>query len=447
MVNLRRALSRVSIWWLTLPTTAVLVPIHGFGLFLWWAAGSYLGADVFASVSFFGNDGWCDPQSQGLGVHCWGDYYYPIHLLGKDNPFDNSQPNPYPAASLGVFVIFDALGEVLGGGRAGLILYLISMAVAIAGGVWVGTKGQELNHRIVLTSCLTWLAPPALIAMDRGNSAGFLVAGLVWFFAALNSNKKVQQISAIVLLSIVKPHFAILAVVYAVRGHVITATQALVVSGLVHILAFALLRPQGFPLNLLQWVEGVAGYQGYATVAVPWGPNLSFAQSFYAVVFGLEQLGFPISNGSLSSIELFQGAIGPSVLAFVIIGLYFSRSVVTANQSAAILMAAITFGSATTFAYYALIVVPILLDLEARKNMVAGFNETFVRNITTHKKIDLLIWTASILSLVQLPFFGFQIRDKILTSYTLVGFAWFFCFAFVFSIVALHKVNERRRKT
>jgi hypothetical protein len=445
MINrLRTTMSQTSIWLLTLPTSAVLVSIHGLGIFLWWAAGSYLGADIFASRILFGDDGWCDPQLQGWGIHCWGDYYYPIHLLSKENPFDNSQPNPYPAASLIGFQIFDGLGDFFGGGRAGLILYLISMSIAIGGAVWVRTKGQELNKRLVLVSCLTWLAPPVLMAIDRGNSSGFLVAALVWFLTALNSNKKVQQLCAIVLLSLVKPHFAILAVVYSVRGRPSATIQALVASAVLHILAFALLRPQAFPLNLLEWIQGLAGYQDYSSVAVPWPPNISFAQSFYAIAFGLDSLGIPVSDESLGLIELSQGLFGPAVLVAVLSGLFLLRRILNSSQAVSILLVAITLGSATTFAYYAIIVVPILLDLEARKTTLPESNSNHDNEARTSRMIDFFIWAASVFSLVQLPIFGAQVGDKILTSYSLVGGIWLLCFALVFWIGVKHQIIVRR---
>jgi hypothetical protein len=439
-----KILTRVPSFFLTLPTSAVLLPIHAIGLLLWWAAGSYLGVDVFSSRSFLGEDGWCEPQSQGLGVHCWGDYYYPIHLLGKGNPFDNSQPNPYPAASLLVFLLFDVLGDFFGGGRAGLLLYLLTMVGSIAGAAWLSTKGQELNNRLVLTSCVTWLAPPVLIALDRGNSAGFLVAGLVWFFYSLNSNKTVQQLCSIVFLSLVKPHFAILAFVYAVRGKPVSTIKTLAAAALVHGLAFALLRPQAFPLNLIQWIQGLVGYQDYSSVAVPWPPNLSFAQSIYAFAYGLDALGVPISNESLSSIAAAQGVFGPAVLVAVIFGLIFLRRIFSVSQSAFVLLVVITLGSATTFAYYAIIAVPILLDLEARKLALGKTNLSPNKEARTHQKIDFCIWVGSVFSLVQLPIFGAQVGDKILTGYSLVGGVWLSCFAIIFLVAAKQQLTDRR---
>jgi hypothetical protein len=437
-------MSQASRWLLTLPTSAVLLPIHAIGIFLWWAAGSYLGVDVFSSRSFFGEDGWCEPLSQGLGVHCWGDYYYPTHLLDKENPFDNSQPNPYSAASLLVFLLFDVLGDFIGGGRAGLLLYLLTMVGAISGAAWLSTKGQELNNRLVLTSCVTWLAPPVLIALDRGNSAGFLVAGLVWFFYALNSNKTVQQLSAIVFLSLVKPHFAILALVYAVRGKPVSTIKTLAAAALVHGLAFALLRPQAFPLNLIQWIQGLVGYQDYSSVEVPWPPNLSFAQSIYAFAYGLDSLGLPISDETLSTIEAAQGAFGPAVLVAVVLGLFFLRRILSVSQTAFILLVVITLGSATTFAYYAIIAVPILLDLEARKTALAKTNLILSKEARTHQRIDFSIWVGSVFSLIQLPIFGAQVGDKILTSYSLVGGVWLSCFAIIFLIAAQQHLTDRR---
>jgi hypothetical protein len=435
----------LSAWLLTLPTSTILVLIHAFGFCFWWAAGSYLGVDVFASRSFFGDDGWCEPQSQGWGVHCWGDYYYPIQLLGRDNPFDNSIPNPYPAASLILFQVFYTLGELMGGGTAGLILYLICMSIAIGGAVWAGTKGQDFNNRLVLTSCLTWLAPPVLIAMDRGNSAGFLIAGLVWFFTAYNSNKKLQQLFAVLLLSVIKPHFAIIAIIYAIRGKPLATLQILAATSLVHIVSFAILRPKDFPMNLLQWIQGIGEYQDYSSVSLPWPPNLSFAQSIYALVFGFRTFGFPISEATLRAVEGFQGAVGPMVLIVVILGLYLAKTLMSANQSVAILLAAITFGSATTFAYYAIIVVPILLDLAARKKPMVNKEKKAEKETRIQDRIDLYLWASSILSLVQLPILGFQVGDKILTSYSLIGAVWLSCFFCVFLAVTKHALGRHGR--
>jgi hypothetical protein len=318
------------------------------------------------------------------------------------------------------------------------------MVGAISGAAWLSTKGQELNNRLVLTSCVTWLAPPVLIALDRGNSAGFLVAGLAWFFYALNSNKTVQQLSAIVFLSLVKPHFAILAIVYAVRGKPVSTIKTLAAAALVHGLAFALLRPQAFPLNLIQWIQGLVGYQDYSSVAVPWPPNLSFAQSIYAFVYGLDSLGLPISDETLSTIEAAQGAFGPAVLVAVVLGLFFLRRILSVSQTAFILLVVVTLGSATTFAYYAIVAVPILLDLEARKTALAKTNLILSKEARTHQRINFTIWVGSVFSLIQLPIFGAQVGDKILTSYSLVGGVWLSCFAIIFLIAAQQHLTHRR---
>ena len=47
---------------------------------------SYLGFSSSSSLSYYVNDGWCT-KGQGIGSHCFGDFYYPFNFSNLDAPW------------------------------------------------------------------------------------------------------------------------------------------------------------------------------------------------------------------------------------------------------------------------------------------------------------------------------------------------------------------------
>lgn len=448
----RDKLTRASFraWISTKPTGPVLILIQGFSAWLWWVTSSYFEIDLFASRSFKANDTWCDPESQGLGIHCWGDYYYPIHLIAFENPFDAGtlNPNPYPAAALIPFMFFDAFGKVSGLPGLGVGLYLAFMLLGVFWSIWFGTRGLPVGERLVLFSTLSFLSPPVVMAFDRGNSVGFLVPILVWYFSSIHSGRWTQAALSISLMSVIKPHFALVALAIWVSGRTKIAFGSLLLSCFINLLPFLVFWGRDFPQNVIQWSAGVIGFQDYSSIENPVPQNMSFAQGIYSLIFLVRQIA-PIEwlDQTLSKISATQGLWGFVVLALALSIVVTYRKSLSLNQISIILISSISLASATTYYYYGVFAVPCILALTTLGLRAPDLSdESSSKSHGLDKKsISFILWLASIGTLIQIPAVGLLEGNQIVTSSAIVGFWWILAYI-VIVVLLIGKLDIRGSK-
>jgi hypothetical protein len=442
-------------WILSMPTAAVLLPIQGLSLIYWWIAGSYLGVDTYSSRSFLGADEWCTTVSQGLGSHCWGDYYYPlIVVFSQFDPWNSDYPSPGPAASFLPFMIASVIGTIIGFGHAGLIVFLGSMTLLIGWSVWVGSKGMQLEPRLILFTTITLFSPPLIATLDRGNSVGFIVPLLVWLYWALRNQSQNQAILAIVLLTIVKPHFAVLIILFLISGQFKTFIKGVLMGGTIHVLAFLVVAGERFPVNIYDWLTELASYQDYSSVNTGWPQNISFAQSIYSIAsfFRVEENSDP----TLEFLATYQGLIGPIVLLTVLSGVSILRNSLSEVQVAIILTSLIVMTSSTSFYYYAVFSIPALLALAQNQMQRQEIDSMpdLGRTPTSHK-IDFILWSALLLTVTQLPMYEMDSNEVItgsnqvfiVTSANLIGGFWILTYILIFSVVLRGRFKTKTKTT
>jgi hypothetical protein len=437
--------SKFTNWILGMPTVAVLLPIQGISLLYWWIAGSYLGLDVYSSRSFPAADGWCEAASEGLGSHCWGDYYYVIFLVfSQPNPW-LEYANAYPAAALIPFMVTHLLGSITGFAQAGLLIYLGSMTLLIGWGVWSGTKGISLESRIILFAAITFFSPPLIHALDRGNNVGFIIPLLVWFFAALISRSPNQGVLAIVLLTVIKPHFAVLLFLYMIRGELKTFAKGALLGGTIHVLAFLIVAGSRFPVNIYDWLSRFISYQDYTSVANGWPQNISFAQGLYSFATLVPS---QFKNESfLQDLQGLQGLIGPLVLLSILCLITAYRHVLTDVQVGILLTSLVAMTSSTSWYYYAVFSIPALLALtQMSKNATSSTLRAKKDENSASKKINFTLWMVLVLTLIQLPMYQLA-SDKsiIVTTANLVGGFWIIAYVFVFGVLIGDKKSVKSK--
>lgn len=429
-------------WIKDMPTAGVLLPIQGISLLCWWIAGSYLGFDVYSSRSFPSGDGWCESASQGFGSHCWGDYYYPLFLvLSQPNPWLEYQ-NPYPAASLIPFLIAHFLGSATGLAQAGLVIFLGTMTLLIGWSVWAATKGMALEPRLVLFTTLTLFSPPLVNALDRGNSVGFIIPLLVWLYSSLRNQSENQGVLAIVLLTVIKPHFAVLLFLFLLRGQFKALIKGILVGGTIHVLGFLVVAGDRFPINIYDSLVRIVSYQNLSSVESGWPQNISFAQSLYSLAYFFR--GEQNSTIVTDFLATNQGLIGPIVLLTMLLTITIFRSTLTNTQVAIIVTSLIVMTSSTSYYYYAIFAIPGLLAVTQMKQ---GSGVTMFSNhldqTPISKRINFILWSALVLTLVQLPIYQLDSNDVIITTTAnLVGGVWIGAYVLVFAVLLKGRTRD-----
>jgi len=431
------------------PTVAVLLPIQGISIFLWWVAGSYLGFDLFSSRIFWSADGYCDPSTQGLGVHCFSDYYAVVNVLESGSPHSEFEPTPYPAAALVPFMFFKWLTDMTGVLWLGLAAYLVSLATLISYSVWVATRGESFERRVIFFSALVLLSPAVIVTLDRGNSAGFLVPILIWLFSAIQNQKSSQTIISLALLSFIKPHYGVVAIAFILAGRVKVGSRALGLGLILNLLPFLVFWPREFPNNFFTWANTVLGYQDYGSVTGLWPQNISFAQSIYLWFYGLDLASGGQLQQVIEVIESGQGLWGPMVLLFVLALIFAFRKKLSMTQISIIIASAVSMTSAISYYYYIVVAIPFLLSLRKEAQPGADSSSQVTKNSNQdfrNTRINFALWFASILTLVQFPVLGIsQEGGQIITTAALIGGVWITCYVYI--LIVLLQSREKSRLT
>jgi hypothetical protein len=106
----------------------------------------YLGSVPSGVFSYLVADGWCDSQVQGVGKHCFSDFYYPILSSDMPNPWSGS-PNPNPPLTNYYYKLLAPISE---NGRAGLIVYFTFLLITFSAPFIYLVKNRESFKIVVI---------------------------------------------------------------------------------------------------------------------------------------------------------------------------------------------------------------------------------------------------------------------------------------------------------
>jgi hypothetical protein len=425
------------------PTVALLLPIQGLSIFLWWVAGSYLGFDIFSSRMWLSADGDCDPSTQGIGVHCFSDYYTTIKVLESGSTQSVFGSIPYSAAALVPFMFFKWLTEITGILWLGLAAYLLTLGTLISYSVWFATRGQSFERRLIFFSTLVLLSPAVLVTLDRGNSVGFLIPTLIWLFSSIQNQRSSQTIISLTLLSLIKPQYGVVALAIILSGRVKVGSKALGLGLTLNLLPFLVFWPREFPNNVFVWANSLFRYQELGSVTGLWPQNISFSQSIYLLFYSLDLATGGQLQPALSLIESRQGLWGPLVLLLVLALIFAFRKKLSITQISILVVSAVSMTSAISYYYYIVIAIPFILSL----HNAGKFSSDLINQVSQNrsqefrnKRINFALWLASILTLVQFPVLGIaQDGKEIVTTAALIGGVWISCYLVIFAALLRSK--------
>jgi len=189
-----------------------------FSFFSLWIGAFYLKIPMDSVIGFGWNDGSADGKCpstlQGIGLHCFSDYYTPVQALHMTNPWESGYAYTPLAGKL--FLPFDLLGQVLNSPRIGLIAYLVSGSLCVLiPTIWASRSSAGFSFPILVIFGI--FATPLINAFDRGSFVMFITPLL--FAYALNVCRQNWNfaIIALTLLSAIKPQFIVLLLPFLVH--------------------------------------------------------------------------------------------------------------------------------------------------------------------------------------------------------------------------------------
>jgi hypothetical protein len=328
----------------------------------------------------------------------------------------------------------------------GLVLYLGLMISTISWSIWKGTFGLKLENRIVLFATLTLFAPPILMVLDRGNTVGFLVPLLVWYFQALRKGRNSQIVVAVALMSIIKPHFGVLVIALFLSGKVLVGLKSALMVGIVNVLPFLIIWGNEFLTYMNQWLLVFFGYQGVSSPSNPFPTNISFSHSSLIIATGLNNSGLADFTLFLSWVEKGYGLIGFAVGVMLLLMVLVFRLSLTQTQISILVVSCISLLSGTTFLYYAVFVIPVLLTFltQAGKNAQLEPSGDSSNVKVGNRSIQFILWLASVATLIQFPIFDLTQGSSIVTTSSLIGAVWLFAYIAIAIALVIQKFHERK---
>ncbi|WP_373140849.1 glycosyltransferase family 87 protein [Mycobacterium marinum] len=319
----------------------------------------YFSIDVFSSLLYVPQDCWLD-WDMNIGRHCFSDYAWQATAALRPDPWEHLGPpnwpgNPYPPAAMVPFLIFGLLGKWLHWPQLGLFCYLMALVIAVLSPALWATRGARGLERLVTFLALGVAAIPAWVAVDRGNSTGFLAPIALVFLVALCRQRWGLVAVMVILAALLKPQLVVLAVaLFAARQWRMGGIA--VVGAIVANLSAYLLWPSNFPGTITQSIHNALGYGAFSD-AISVG-NVSFGKALLWIPDGLKVLetGGTLPDGYLAGL---RGLIGYGVLALVVGAVLILGRRVPPVVVGIVLLAAASLFPAVTYRYYLVFVLAV----------------------------------------------------------------------------------------
>jgi hypothetical protein len=326
---------------------------------------AYLQQVYTETISFFVRDGWCDEKTQGIGIHCFGDFYAPISVASESNPWSNDLNLAYTPLNFSYFRILSSpLTTSLGSHFALAINFFVTLVCLSIPGIFIWRnrkRFQSISGPWVLL--LSVVSAPSIMLIDRGSSS-FLLFPLTFFFyrSLLEDNHK-QATLTLLIMTLWKTQTFILVVGILIYMGVKPFLRTAFLVSLSFICSFVL-YPKNYLENIFAWLENSAEYQNYVPIPTP--GNYSFI-NFVGIVRG----GVNLVTGSATSLgEAFRPPLAPlfvsafsATFALLAIGLLiYSRKEISKDQFILISSVFLLTIPGTSFGYYlSLMLIPLFV--------------------------------------------------------------------------------------
>jgi hypothetical protein len=261
--------------------------VYFFAVIIGIYVSSYFQQQLTSIFSFAVADGWCDPKLQGIGAHCFGDFYYTLGFINKDNPWSGS-PIPYPPLGLFIFKPFGLIVDLYPANPYGLITYLAFIIMSILSIPIHLYKTKKLNGtESILIGMLIFSSAPMIVALDRGNVLAICVPLLYFFLHFEKEGISKKSFIFWVTLLLLKPQFALLGVLF-LRGRNFKGAIKRWILGFILFSASFSLYPIGLKENFTAYLKQLIFYQEYVGLGSIFPVNVSMGSTLSTVDVLLE---------------------------------------------------------------------------------------------------------------------------------------------------------------
>lgn len=244
---------------------------------------SYFNVDIFSSLSFSRQDGWCNfGQSDGVGVHCFGDFNEGMTYSRLGNKVETVNKIWLTPIDFYISKISTALGGIIGTRNtllAFLILYVVFLYQPIK-----NFKNSISNKQAGwVIGFLFFGSAPVIFALDRMNSICLLVP-VIYYLSKSLLNRKLKSTAAwITIAIIIKPQMIILFILLPSQFGVFPALVTILIAGIVFLVSLTF--SGSFSIEHIQsFINVLTKYNSdYQSIKSDLPSNYSFGRTLYYV--------------------------------------------------------------------------------------------------------------------------------------------------------------------
>jgi hypothetical protein len=360
-------------------------------LFLLTWMPSYFGLTPSSDIVLAGvSDGWCDSKTQGIGLHCFGDYYYPLNFTESSNPWDIEAAPPYSAASFIIFSAFNELSIVFNNASLGLYMFLLSSPLLM---ILILTQSyRKFKYPflyVVVMFAFVIASWPFLFAFDRGNSILLALPLTILLLRNFINKNYTMFFVALVLMSFIKIQFILFLLILLTTREIfkfLTYGLSIIVLNIVPFIFFE----QNIAYNLNAYFRTFVNFQDYAYA--PAG-TLNFNLSLPNSIAILDRFVF---NNPASDISYPPTLISVLGLILVCLFLWIRGNKLDPMHSFLIIILFIILAPNVSFAYYLILFLGYLTYavLDYIESISKGQNEQiefkFLNQLTKQNRIFIL---------------------------------------------------------
>lgn len=305
--------------------TAISSASLGVSMLTGWILSSYYKVDLAGSLMYKANDGWCRPEIEGIGVHCFGDFNERL------NPSKYDQwevyPNNLELTPVGPFIT--SLANIVSGvtsPKIVLVVFYVMAILILAYPIFNATKGTSFIIRIFGLSTFCFSTYPVLVLLDRLNYLFFSVPILYFVYKKCIENSDKNLTFFLVLLATIKPQFAILSLLYLIRGDIRKFVRVffLQVSCVLSLIVLAGLGDFGRVKEYVRIVGGYGAFMWDLNTQNP--PNASLSKGLYLIYQGIFKL---VTGGTYRASDVDNivfTILAGCIVIFVLLLLYLNQS-------------------------------------------------------------------------------------------------------------------------
>jgi hypothetical protein len=325
---------------------------------------SYFQINLTESLIFKVNDGWCELPNQGVGLHCFGDFYASMQS-SFESPWKDSV-TAYPPLSVIIFQFFQSLYLLSGSSNTALFLYLSLLIFSMAFPVLhlFFTKRIKSKKLCLILLLTLFSLAPTIMVIDRGNNIGFALPLIYMTYMYVLRGKDMSILITTTILCLWKPQLGIFALYFIFYGKYFWFIRWIVLTLLGYLFSFSFFGITNIFDNFRFFLKNLFGYQTYVSLPSYFPSNWSFT-NFVLTIIDLPRLihsSSTLNTGIVSKLTGNTISLISGVFLVISLSMIFYHRRKSSKLEILTLLSMLSFLTpSVSFSYYLSVLLPSMI--------------------------------------------------------------------------------------